>query len=95
VFEAQQAAERALKALCLHVGIGIPKTHSLVYLMDLLERQGITIPADVREADTLTQYAVAGRYPGWLSVSEEEYHQALALAERVVTWVEDMLGGEP
>ena len=92
-FEAQQAAEKALKALCLHHGIDFPKTHSLVYLMDLLESRGVKIPEEVREADLLTQYAVTGRYPGWLSVTEEEYAQALDLAQRVVLWVEEQLRG--
>ncbi len=93
-FEAQQAAEKALKALCLYHGIDFPKTHSWVYLMDLLEQHGVAIPPSVREADTLTQYAVAGRYPGWLSVTEEEYQQAVTLAERVVAWVEKTIRGE-
>lgn len=30
-FEAQQAAEKALKALCVWRGLGFPKTHSLVF----------------------------------------------------------------
>ena len=46
------------------------------------------------QADTLTQYAVAGRYPGWLSVTEEEYQQAVTLAELIVTWVENIIKGE-
>lgn len=93
-FETQQAAEKALKALCIYYHIDFPKTHSLVYLMDLLEKHGISIPPSVREADILTQYAVAGRYPGWISVTEEEYQQAVTLAERIVTWVENILEGE-
>jgi HEPN domain-containing protein len=28
-FEAQQAAEKALKALCIHLDLDFPKTHSL------------------------------------------------------------------
>ena len=62
--------------------------------MDLLERHGVEIPPDVREADVLTQYAVAARYPGWVPVSEEEYRQALTLAERVLIWVKRQLQPE-
>ncbi len=37
-FNAQQAAEKALKAVCLSQGMDIPKTHSLIQLMDILEQ---------------------------------------------------------
>ena len=36
-FNAQQAAEKALKAVCIQRGVDFPKTHSLVRLMDILE----------------------------------------------------------
>jgi len=60
-FNAQQAAEKALKAVCLAQGKDIPKTHSLIHLMDILEACGIEIPDKVRDADILTQYAVQSR----------------------------------
>jgi hypothetical protein len=46
-FNAQQAAEKALKAVCLAQGMDIPKTHSLIHLMDTLEAVGIEIPKNV------------------------------------------------
>ncbi len=52
-FDAQQAAEKALKAICIHLGVAFPKTHSLVYLIDLIERAGLCVPEEVREADLL------------------------------------------
>ncbi|MFZ5821592.1 MAG: HEPN domain-containing protein [Chloroflexota bacterium] len=91
-FHAQQAAEKALKSVCLLRGMEIPKTHSLVRLMDLLESDGLAIPANVREADGLTQYAVQTRYPGWAeAVTRDEYRTVLELAARVVFWVESLL----
>jgi HEPN domain-containing protein len=63
-FNAQQAAEKALKAVCLAQGMDFPKTHSLVQLMDILEANGVGISNSVRDADVLTQYAVQSRYPG-------------------------------
>ena len=57
-FNAQQAAEKALKAVCLAEGKDIPKTHSLIHLMDILEAAGIEIPENVQNANILTQYAV-------------------------------------
>jgi len=36
-FNAQQAAEKALKAVCLHKEQDFPKTHSITRLIDILE----------------------------------------------------------
>lgn len=44
-------------------------------------------PDVVREAAELTDYAVVARYPGvYEDVVEAEYHRAVELADRVVTW---------
>jgi len=91
-FEAQQAAEKALKAVCVLRKIEFPKTHSLVALVSLLEQNGVELPPEAREAAPLTSFAVQARYPGWEeSVTEAEYERALALARQVVTWAERMI----
>jgi len=89
-FEAQQAAEKALKAVCVRRGLEFPKTHSLVTLMDILQREGLELPSELLDADGLTAYAVQARYPDWAeAVRLEEYEQALLLASRVVAWAEE------
>jgi len=91
-FEAQQAAEKALKAICVRHSLDFPKTHSLVILMDILESANLEIPPDVKVADVLTQYAVQVRYLGWIEeVVEAEYQHAVELARRVVAWAEGIL----
>ena len=91
-FNAHQAAEKALKAVCLVQGMDIPKTHSLVHLMDILEAGGIDIPKNVRDADILTQYAVQSRYPSIIEeISRSEYRDALKLAAQVVFWAEAII----
>lgn len=91
-FNAQQAAEKAIKGLLLHRGIPFPYIHDLAELLRLLEREGEDIPSRVRDAQQLTDYAVETRYPGTAEpVSEEEYEEALALAEEVVRWAEERL----
>lgn len=91
-FNAHQAAEKALKAVCLVQGMDIPKTHSLVHLMDILEAGGIDIPKNVRDADILTQYAVQSRYPSIMEeISRSEYRDALKLAAQVVFWAEAII----
>jgi HEPN domain-containing protein len=88
-FNAQQAAEKALKAVCLAQGMDIPKTHSLVHLMDIIESRGIEIPKNVRDADILTQYSVQSRYPSLMEeINKSEYKDALKLAANVVFWAE-------
>jgi len=94
-FDAQQAAEKALKAVCIHLGVQFPKTHSLVYLMDMIEGAGVKVPENVKVADALTRYAVDARYPGFdEDVGEEEYRSAVDLARRVVQWAESVAGQE-
>jgi len=91
-FNAQQAAEKALKAVCLAQGLDFPKTHSLVHLMDILEKSGLDVPQNVREADILTQYAVQSRYPSIVEeVTRSEYREALKLASQVVFWAEKII----
>ncbi len=91
-FDAQQAAEKALKAVCVHHNLDFPKTHSLVILMDIIESAGLQIPPEVKAAAGLTSYAVQVRYPGWgEEVTDEEYQSALELAGQVVSWAESIL----
>jgi HEPN domain-containing protein len=91
-FNAQQAAEKALKAVCIQHNLDFQKTHSLVRLMDILEAGGVSLPDEVKRADVLTQYAVQARYPGWEEeITEEEYKDVLALAAGVVFWAERTL----
>lgn len=91
-FNAQQAAEKAIKALLLHRGVQFPYIHDMAELLRLLEQEGEDMPSRVRDADQLTYYAVETRYPGLAEpVDREEYEEAVALAEEVVRWVEERL----
>ena len=88
-YDAQQGAEKALKALCILREIVFPKTHDIAYLMELLVKKSVSIPEDVGKARILTAYAVETRYPGeYEPVNEEDYLNAIALAEKVVKWAE-------
>jgi HEPN domain-containing protein len=91
-FEAQQAAEKALKALLIHLSGGYPKVHAFTLLLEQIE-QYVTVPEAIREVVELTDYAVQMRYPGdYFPVSDEEYKRALELAERTVQWVRSQIG---
>jgi HEPN domain-containing protein len=91
-YDAQQAVEKALKALCILHEILFPKTHDIAYLMELLEKERVPIPDEVYKARILTGYAVETRYPGeYEPVNEDDYLNAVRLAGKVVTWVENKM----
>ncbi len=88
-YDAQQAAEKALKSLCILHEIVFPRTHDIAYLIELLEKKNVQIPEVVQNAKVLTGYAVETRYPGeYAPVSEDDYVKAVEVAEKVVAWVE-------
>jgi len=89
-FNAQQAAEKAIKAVLTLRGMDFPKSHDIAELLLLLAP--VDVPDDLWNAESLTQYAVVTRYPGRKPpVSEEEYRQAVTLAEPVVSWAEGIV----
>lgn len=91
-FDAQQAAEKAIKAVLLKERVSFPYVHDLARLLTLLEEAGEEIPAAVRQAEDLTRYAVVTRYPGLTEpVTEAHYQQAVASAEAVVRWAEERI----
>ena len=91
-FDAQQAAEKAIKAVMIRRDIDFPYIHDLAHLLMILEARGESIPHTIRQAAKLTQYAVHTRYPGFEEpISEPEYQDAVAIAEAVVRWAEEHL----
>jgi hypothetical protein len=62
-FHAQQAAEKALKAVLAASGDDFPWTHDLRHLMDRLQTAGTPLPASLREVRVLIPWAVARTQP--------------------------------
>jgi len=94
-FHAQQAAEKALKAIYQQYGWAFRYTHDLQELVDGLLREGLTIPSDVREAIVLSSFASEYRYPGFEEpLTLDEYHEAVRHAEAVVDWAAAEIGGK-
>lgn len=92
-FDAQQAAEKAIKALLLKKGVDFPYVHDIAYLLTLVEQRGVQIPDPVRRAEDLTRYAVVTRYPGLAEpVTESHHRDAVTSAETVVRWAEEEIG---
>ena len=91
-FEAQQAAEKSIKAVMIARNIEFPYVHDLDRLLSLLEDEGEVIPASIRQVSKLTKYATVTRYPGDMGpVTAQEYAEATAIAEAVVRWAEERI----
>jgi HEPN domain-containing protein len=92
-FHAQQAAEKAIKAVLIRFGVEPPRIHDI---RGLIERLPADLPqhAELRASAELTDYAALARYP-WQGepASEEDYREAVRLAEAVVAWAEEVIGG--
>ena len=91
-FHAQQAAEKALKAVYQHNGWVFRYTHDLDELISGLKRENIEVPEEIIEADILTRFAWESRYPYFgEQVTEEEHREAVLQAETVIAWAEKQL----
>jgi HEPN domain-containing protein len=91
-FRAQQAAEKALKAVLIRHGIDPPRTHNLGALLDSLPAE-VASPPSPEAVVSLSRYAAATRYPGSFEpVTGAHFDEALRLAEAVVEWAEGIVG---
>ena len=94
-FGAQQAAEKAIKAVMISRNIDFPYVHNLALLLSILEEDGENVPSEVRCATRLTPYAVDIRYPSVEQpVSEQDYREAIVIAEAVIQWAAGRLSPE-
>jgi len=88
-FNAQQAAEKAIKAVFVYHQIPYPYIHDLAALVTILIKKGIIVPDTIQESAKLTRFAIATRYPQILApVSEREYQRAIEIADEVIRWSE-------
>ena len=94
VFHSQQAAEKALKALLIALGMRPPRTHRIELLIELIKRSGIEVgELQRRGLEKLSSYAVEARYPDFEEEpTTDEAATALHAAEFAVSWVKGKLG---
>lgn len=91
-FEAQQAAEKGIKAVFIKRGEVFPFSHDLDRLLHLLKKNGLNIPKYVQDAKELTQYALLTRYPGVAGpVSARDHRRATRIAAAVLKWAERLV----
>ncbi len=69
-----------------------PHTHIIAHLLETLEQNRIPVPGDMKSSADLTEYAVQTKYPRlYEPVTEEDYREALTVAECVHAWVRKQL----
>ena len=87
-FLAQQAAEKAMKAALVLLGIEFPRTHDLPLLRTLLPEQ-LLFRVSNDELEKLTEWAVEARYPADIPpASRKDAATAIENAKKVL---EDVL----
>jgi HEPN domain-containing protein len=92
-FHAQQAIEKALKALLVADQTDFPRTHDLEELLTIIQQTGRRWPAGLDKVKELTPMAVQTRYPGFDDPIEEwELDEGIRLAENTIAWVKSELG---
>jgi HEPN domain-containing protein len=86
-FHAQQAVEKALKAVLSADERAYPWTHDLRFLVELLDEAGHSLPADFSAIDRLSPWATEFRYGD--SIDEELNREAaVQLSDAVVKWAQ-------
>lgn len=85
-FHGQQAAEKLLKAVLAGHGIDFPRTHSIRFLLDLLDDHDLAPPADLHGVSELYPFGVQLRYEA--PPDEEPLDRAATrdLLDRLRTW---------
>ena len=90
-YQAQQAAEKGLKALLIFYGIEPERTHNLFILLQELENY-TELNDEIRDVLKLYNFAVQTRYPGdYIAIEKEEYEQSVIIAEKCLKWIEEKL----
>lgn len=84
-YHAQQAVEKAIKAVLAAKGIEFPFSHNLDYLRDTCNESGIELPSTLDGIEELTPFAAAERYGSPTPIGLDR-DQALCWATSAVAW---------
>lgn len=92
-FHAQQAVEKALKAVLAFLELPSPRTHDLTYLVELLDTNGIDVPAMIAEPEWLSPWAVTTRYDDLDDTLD--HRAAIEAADSAIAWARARLEEAP
>jgi HEPN domain-containing protein len=90
-FHAQQAIEKAIKAVLAFQGVEFPYSHDLNGLLGLCKNNGIDVPEDLSEVGRLSVFAVRLRYDA-SPAARLDRDKALAWAAAAVEWAQGIVG---
>lgn len=85
-FHGQQAAEKLLKAVLAANGIDFPRTHSIRFLLDLLDDRGLAPPPELHSVAELYPFGVQLRYETPLDEEPLDRAAMRELLERLRDW---------
>ncbi|WP_172601821.1 HEPN domain-containing protein [Sulfuricystis thermophila] len=92
-FHAEQAVEKAMKAMLASREIEYPRTHNIAMLIELLRQNTLPVPPEADELPRLVPFGVALRYDD--AAGEENFPLDRTWARRMVSatiaWVERQL----
>jgi HEPN domain-containing protein len=83
-FHAQQAVEKALKAVLVLNGLEFPRTHDLDFLLAHASEHGVRTPEELVDAGWLSPWAAQLRYDE--PAGELDRTAAVAAAEASIAW---------
>jgi len=90
-FHSQQCAEKYLKGYLVYQGTDFPYTHNITMLLDLCSEIDSTYE-ELRDAEILTSFATANRYPGeFRKLKKQDALKSIKLAEMVKAKVRKVL----
>jgi HEPN domain-containing protein len=87
-FHAQQAVEKAIKAVLTKHAIEFPRTHNLAMLVELLRGNALPLPPDADDLVRLTPFGAALRYDDGLGEDEPTIARewAAGVVSRMLDW---------
>lgn len=92
-FLAQQAVEKALKAVLLVRDVPFERKHDIDYLCSLIEDTGLALPPDLSAASALTPWAVEFRYADpYDDAPPLDRAEALKMVGAVREWATQTIG---
>jgi len=94
-FHAQQAIEKAIKAVMVFKEIKLVRTHNLDELVEICKEASIEVPGISTSLDRITLYAVEERYIE--IVSEDDVlnrKQLYADVTKIINWAEGIISTE-
>jgi HEPN domain-containing protein/predicted nucleotidyltransferase len=84
-YHAQQAAEKALKAVCIARGLVFPYTHAIERLLQVLQTDGLDV-MELAGAERLTRFATDTRYPSRPQLDRTDFAELIGMAHGVLEW---------